>query len=107
VFVRLAPENLDGDLHIDVQSGVGDVTVYLPEKMRATIEATVERPAFEARRIFSDFPMSAIAPARIQGRVPPNPAGNIASLRSQTQLNGGGNRIRLHTSLGKIEIRKQ
>jgi DUF4097 and DUF4098 domain-containing protein YvlB len=105
IFVRMMPENFDGDLHVDIQSGVGDVTIYVPERLRASIEATVERPAFESRRIFSDFPMNAIAPGRLQPT--PGVTRNFAGLRSQTQLNGGGNRIRLHTSLGKIEIRKQ
>jgi DUF4097 and DUF4098 domain-containing protein YvlB len=105
VFIRMVPENLEGDLHMDVQSGVGDVIVYLPEKMKAMVEATVERPAFEARRIFSDFPMNSIAPGRVQG-LAPTPGRAYMPLRSQTLLNGGGNRVRLHTSLGKIEIRK-
>jgi hypothetical protein len=105
VFVRMQPENFDSDLHITVDSGVGDVTVYLPERMKATIEATVERPAFENRNIFSDFPMNALAPGRVRGLAPDT--GRFSPLRSQTLLNGGGNRVRLHTSLGKIEIRKQ
>jgi DUF4097 and DUF4098 domain-containing protein YvlB len=105
VFIRLMPENAEGDLHMDLQSGVGDVIVYLPERMKATIEATVERPAFEARRIFSDFPMNAIVPGRGQG-LAPGPGRLNSPLRSQTLLNGGGNRVKLHTSLGKIEIRK-
>jgi len=103
VVVRLAAENLDGDLHVDLQSGVGDVIIYLPQQMKATVDATVERPAFQSQHIVSDFPMN--APARPQGLVPPNRF--YAPSRSRTQLNGGGNQILLHTSLGKIEIRKQ
>jgi hypothetical protein len=97
----MVPENLQGDLHVDIQAGVGDITIYLPERLRATIDATVERPAFEAQRIFSDFPMNSIAP-RGRAGAPPAPGRNYAPLQRQTQLNGGGNRIRLHTSLGKI-----
>ena len=96
IFVKLAPDNLEGDLHVDLQSGIGDVTVYLPQRMKATVEATVERPAFSAQRIISDFPMNAIAPTR-----------RIRGTSSQTVINGGGNRINLHTSLGKIEIKRQ
>ena len=104
IVVKLLPENLDGDLHVNLQSGVGDVTIFLPQRMKASIEATVERPAFSAQRIISDFPMNAMTPPRSRGPVPNR---LYAPTSSQTLLNGGGNRITLHTSLGKIEIKKQ
>jgi hypothetical protein len=106
ISVKLMPDSLQGDLHVNLQSGVGDVMVYLPQRMKATVDATVERPAFEAQRIFSDFPMNSVAPGRFQG-LAPNPSRFYAPLRSQTLLNGGGNQVKLHTSLGRIEIRKQ
>lgn len=105
IVVKLVPENIEGDLHLDLETGVGDVTVFLPQRMKATIEATVERPAFEAQRIFSDFPVgAAVGAARRGSALAPR---TQAPARSQTILNGGGNSIKLHTSLGKIEIRKQ
>ncbi len=103
IIVRLVPDNVEGDLHMNLQSGIGDVTVFLPERMKATVEATVERPAFSAQRIISDFPMNAMTPPG-RGLVPNR---FYAPTRSQIMLNGGGNRITLHTSLGKIEIKKQ
>ncbi|PYS52878.1 MAG: hypothetical protein DMG13_14650 [Acidobacteria bacterium] len=105
IVVQLAPENMDGDLHVDLQSGVGDLTIYLPQRMKATIDATVDRPAFRSQHIVSDFPMNSAVPSRPQGLVPPNRF--YAPSRSRTLLNGGGNSVLLHTSLGKIEIRKQ
>jgi DUF4097 and DUF4098 domain-containing protein YvlB len=111
IVVRLMPENLNGALRVDLQTGIGDVTVFLPSAMKATVDATVERPAFEAQRIFSDFPMNTVPAARAanSGRrglgIAPNRL--QAPARSQTIVNGGGNPIKLHTSLGKIEIRKQ
>jgi len=104
IVVRLAPENPDGDLHVNLQSGVGDVTIYLPPRMKASVEATVERPAFSAQRIISDFPMNSGVPSAPRGLVPNK---FYAPTQSQTLINGGGNRIILHTSLGKIEIKKQ
>lgn len=103
IVVRLVPDNLDGDLHVDLQSGVGDVTIFLPQRMKASVEATIERPAISAQHVFSDFPMNAMTPPG-RGLVPNR---FYAPTRSQTALNGGGNRIILHTSLGKIEIKKQ
>jgi DUF4097 and DUF4098 domain-containing protein YvlB len=104
IVVRLTPDNPDGDLHVDLQSGIGDLTIFLPQRMKASIEATVERPAFSAQRIISDFPMNAGAAKTPRGLVPNK---FYAPTQSQTVINGGGNRIVLHTSLGKIEIKKQ
>jgi hypothetical protein len=104
IVVKMAPENLDGDLHVNLQTGVGDVTIFLPQRMKATVEATVERPAFSAQRILSDFPMNAATANTPKGIVPNK---FYAPTQSQLILNGGGNRIILHTSLGKIEIKKQ
>jgi DUF4097 and DUF4098 domain-containing protein YvlB len=104
IVVRMAPDNLDGDLHVNLQSGVGDVTIFLPQRMKASVEATVERPAFSAQRIISDFPMNSGAANAPRGLVPNK---FYAPTQSQTVINGGGNRIVLHTSLGKIEIKKQ
>jgi hypothetical protein len=104
IVVRLAPDNPDGDLHVNLQSGVGDVTISLPQRMKASIEATVERPAFSAQHIISDFPMNVGAANAPRGLVPNK---FYAPTQSQTVINGGGNRIILHTSLGKIEIKKQ
>jgi hypothetical protein len=101
IIVRLVPDNFDGDLHMDLQAGVGDVTVYIPQRMKASIDATIQRPAFQSQQIVSDFP---ITPVRPQGLIP-NPKYYTPS-RSESFLNGGGNKIVLHTSLGKITIRK-
>jgi DUF4097 and DUF4098 domain-containing protein YvlB len=104
IFVRLMPDNPDGDLHMDLQAGVGDITVYLPPRLRASIDATVQRPAFQSQQIFSEFPTT--PPSRPpQGLiVPPNRF--YSGTHSAFPLNGGGNNIVLHTSLGKISIRK-
>jgi DUF4097 and DUF4098 domain-containing protein YvlB len=113
IFVRMVPENLAGDLHMNLQSGGGDVTIYIPERMRATIDATIDRPALNATRIFSDFPVNGLASTAPAGRRPGTavessaPANRfMSSIHQQMMLEGGGNSIQLHTSLGKIEIFK-
>jgi DUF4097 and DUF4098 domain-containing protein YvlB len=106
IVVHLVPENIDGDLHMDLQAGIGDVTIYVPQRLKATIDATVQRPAFQAQQIISDFPMNGIAPGRsARGLIPNNRF--YAPTHSESLLNGGGNKITLHTSLGKITIRRQ
>jgi hypothetical protein len=102
ILVRMVPENIEGDLHMDLQAGTGDVTVYLPQRLRASIDATVQRPAFQSQQIISEFP---VIPARPQqGLIPNNKY--YAPTHSESALNGGGNHIVLHTALGKITIRK-
>jgi DUF4097 and DUF4098 domain-containing protein YvlB len=97
IFCRLMPANYADDLHVELQTGIGDITIYVPERMKATFDATVERPTF-SQRIYSDFPGSTISGNRIP---------SFAPVQSHFAANGGGNLVRLHTSLGKIEIRKQ
>jgi hypothetical protein len=101
IVVHMAPEDFDGDLHMDLQAGVGDVTVYVPPRLRASIDATVQRPAFQSQQIISDYPPVPKRPA--QGLVAPR---FYTPTHSESLLNGGGNKIVLHTSLGKITIRK-
>ena len=106
IVVHVIPDNIDGDLHMDLQAGIGDVTIYVPQRLKATIDATVQRPAFQAQQIISDFPMNGIAPGRpVRGLIPNNRF--FSPMHSQSLLNGGGNQIVLHTSLGKITIRRQ
>ena len=106
IVVHVIPENIDGDLHMDLQAGIGDVTIYIPPRIKATVDATVQRPAFQAQQIISDFPMSGIAPGRpVRGLIPNNRF--FSPTHSQSLLNGGGNQITLHTSLGKIIIHRQ
>jgi hypothetical protein len=102
IIVHLIPDNIDGDLHMDLQAGIGDVTVYLPQRLRASVDASVQRPAFQSQQIISEFPSAPTRPA--PGLIPTNRF--YTGSHSESLLNGGGNKIVLHTSLGKITIRK-
>jgi hypothetical protein len=101
IFVRLVPDDFDGDLHMNLQADVGDVTVYLPQRLRASVDATVQRAAFQGPQIFSDFPTIPSRPP--QGLIPNR---FYMATHSESVLNGGGNKIVLKTALGKITIRK-
>jgi len=98
IVVHVIPENIDGDLHMDLQAGIGDVTIYVPPRIKATIDATVQRPAFQAQQIISDFPMSGIAPGRpVRGMIPNNRF--FSPTHSQSLLNGGDRKsTRLNSS---------
>ena len=87
----------------NARTQTADITVYLPPRLRASIDATVQRPAFQSPGIFSEFPATPARPP--QGLiVPPNRF--YSGTHSESLLNGGGNKIVLHTALGKISIRK-
>ena len=104
IVCRLVPDSIDSDLHIDLKTEVGDILLFIPEALPATLEAVVERATLEGQRILSDFPLNALTPATTnRNRVLPR---LFAPLRSETTLNGGGNLIRARTSVGKIEIRR-
>ncbi len=105
IYCKLNPEKLEGDLHVDLQTGVGDITIWIPERLKANIDAIVERPAANGRRIITDFPMATANALASLPQVKPSVTSRFAQPdRQQFPLNGGGNPMRLHTSLGKIEI---
>lgn len=102
ILVHLLPENFDSDLHMNLQAGNGDVTVYLPSRLRASLDLTVEHPSFQSAPITNEFPS---APRRSpQTLIPENRY--YAPSHSESFLNGGGNKIVLHTMMGKLTIRK-
>ncbi|HEX4997827.1 MAG TPA: DUF4097 family beta strand repeat-containing protein, partial [Terriglobia bacterium] len=59
IFIRLDPDSYSGDLHVNIQTGNGTITFYLPETSRASIEAAVDKVAANARQpIVADFPIT-------------------------------------------------
>jgi hypothetical protein len=101
IVVRMVPDDFDGDLHMNLVADAGDVTVYLPQRLRASIDATVQRPAFQVQQIVSEFPT---VPARPPQGLIPNRF--QSGTHAAGLLNGGGNKIVLQTALGKITIRR-
>lgn len=76
-----------------LSTGAGDITVFIPSNMGVTIEAeTTETPG--GRPIISDFPG-----LRMTARRP--------SAVTSGKINGGGPRLRLSASGGRIEIRRK
>jgi hypothetical protein len=102
ILFRLVPEKLGGDLHIRADAGIGNITMYLPEKMKATVDAVIDKPALGAKKIFSDFPGSTLkAPLDVfKSLIPGGPE------KQGMTINGGGNTIKAHTSSGTIRILK-
>jgi hypothetical protein len=98
IFFRLQPTNYSGDLHVTAEAALGNITMYVPKAMKATIDAVIEKPPLNGKsRIFSpDFVLKAPGNA-IKGLLP-------GPDRQGATVNGGGNNIRVRTSSGTISI---
>jgi hypothetical protein len=110
IEVQLIPLSLDGDLHISLDTNSGNIRLVIPENMPADVDARVDRGVRFRQSIRSDFPLERVnsrpnLPAffpRLRRQLPR--AFTSTSIRSELILNGGGNRIQVHTSQGFIEI---
>jgi hypothetical protein len=101
IVVHMVPADMNGDLHMNLEAGAGNITVFLPQQIRASDEMIVAHPIFRAAQIFSDFPMF---PVRSLQGIGANNFNSAA--RAQSLINGGGNKILLHTWQGRISIQK-
>ena len=98
IFFRLSPTNFSGDLHVTAEAALGNITMYVPKAMKATIDAVIEKPPLNGKsRIFSDFGLKTPVSA-IKGLLPGGPD------RQGATVNGGGNNIKVRTSSGTINI---
>ena len=98
IFFSLVPTNLAGDLHVTAEAAFGNITIYVPKAMKATIDAVIEKPPLNGKgRIFSDFALKAPVNA-LMGLLPGGPE------RQGATVNGGGNNIKVRTSVGTISI---
>jgi len=114
IYLKLVPNKQSGQLHVNLDAGSGDIQLWLPNGMKANIQATGQ-----GSQIHADFPMVAQAPrGNLKGLpsaidpgivVPPGmtfAAPPSSFLTTQLgQRNGGGNPMRLRTTVGKIEIK--
>ncbi len=83
------------DTHVNLHSSGGSISVYLPEKVEATVSANLKITWSAVRdyKIYSDFPLS------IKGE-------ESESITAEGDINGGGDRIELQTTNGDIHIKK-
>lgn len=89
--------------HVNLQSSGGDITLYLPEKLPATITAILrlERGAWQDYDIYSDFPLTKSKESEGRDR-----KRRGEEIRSEGKINGGGDSILLETTNGNIKIKK-
>ena len=97
ITAELSP---DGKSNSDLNSGVGSITIYIPESAKTTIVATASdfkwgESAKDSDSIKSEFESNIITQIR---------KGN--TFESVYELNGGGSRIELNVGMGNINIKK-
>ena len=97
IKAKLVP---DGKSVSELNSGVGNITLYVPESAKVTIVATVNVPVWdddesELQNIESEF-----APTNV------NRYRNKKQIEATFKLNGGGSKIELNVAMGEIEINK-
>ncbi|MBI2505857.1 MAG: hypothetical protein HYW07_21800 [Candidatus Latescibacteria bacterium] len=95
IEAELALTDMAADAHCTLRTAGGNLTLYLPAALPATIDAQlrIERKVGRDYRIYSDFPIT------IQGE-------GTKLLTGKGEVNGGGNPIRLETTNGDIFIKK-
>lgn len=79
-----------------LSTSVGDVIVYLPADMKVTVKAVIDTAL--GHKIRSDFP-------EVKVTTEGNDWGP-KEISATGQINGGGPVLKLHTTLGNIEVRK-
>lgn len=105
IDVEVARTNRDLDTRCDLDTTEGDVTIYLPHDLPATIEAEGSSGGLVLSRlwrrdighIYSDFGMNK------------SELGVFFYIQSEanSDINGGGDRFRLSTDSGNIHIKKR
>jgi len=89
----------DGESVSELNTGVGNITLYVPESAKVTIVATAQVLMWddksELQNIKSEFATTTI-----------NRYGHRKQIEATFKLNGGGSLIELNVSMGEIKIKK-
>ena len=95
IDAELALTDMAADGHCTLTTAGGNLTLYLPAALPATIDAQlrIERKVGRDYRIYSDFPIT------IQGE-------GTKLITGRGEVNGGGNLMKLYTTNGDIYIKK-
>ena len=104
VEAEMTLTNFSKDHHVTLKSSGGNLKLYIPAKLPATIDATIKISGFSWHdyEISSDFPLTteSVKDSKSRRRK------RVETIHSQGKINGGGDLIKLETSNGNIEIKK-
>ena len=103
VEAKMTLKDFSKDHHVEMKSSGGNLTLYIPAKLPATISAviTVKGSSHRDYDIYSDFPLTSKRQTdkKKRGR-------REEVIRSEGKINGGGDLIQLETTNGNITIKK-
>ncbi|MBN1349611.1 hypothetical protein JXJ21_09395 [candidate division KSB1 bacterium] len=100
IEAKITLKDFSKDHHVSMKTTAGNLRLYLPENLPATIEASIAQDrGWSDYSIISDFPLSYSEEANKEGKTK---SWNI----SRGEINGGGDRISLETQNGDIRILK-
>jgi len=102
VKARMTLTDFSKDHHVTMSSTGGDLTLYIPEKLPATISAVInKRSTSREYTIYSDFPLTSKKETDEDSR-----RHRDEIIRKEGKINGGGDLIQLETTNGNIAIKK-
>lgn len=97
VEVEITLEDFTKPHAVELQTAGGEIALYIPEKLPATIVAEIKiRERWSDYNIYSDFPLT----------ISRDEENGTTILRARGDINGGGDAIDLRTVNGSIYIKK-
>ena len=104
VTVEITLTDFKVDHRTSLRTAGGEITLYIPEKLPATIRAEIEiTDRWEDYNIYSDFPLTS---ASETGSGESRRFRSRKFIRSEGEINGGGDIVELYTTDGNIHIKK-
>ncbi|MFQ5865059.1 MAG: DUF4097 domain-containing protein [bacterium] len=104
ISVEITLMDFKKDHRVDLRTAGGEITLYIPEKLPATILAEIEiSDRWEDYNIYSDFPLTSSEDSKREKR---RGRWGRRIIRSEGKINGGGDLIELYTTNGDIHIKK-
>ncbi|MEE4310872.1 MAG: DUF4097 family beta strand repeat-containing protein [candidate division KSB1 bacterium] len=102
IEAEMTDKAMSKDHHVELKSSGGDLTLYIPAKLNATINAEIKLHGSWGGRdsrydIVSDFDLK---------KEKSDKDSRDQYIRAQGKINGGGDLIYLHTNNGNIRIKK-
>jgi len=106
ISVEITLEDFKKNHYVDLRTAGGELVIYIPEKLPATIRAEIEiSDRWDDYNIYSDFPLTSTENTGEERRSSRRHR-RRRSIRSEGDINGGGDLIELYTVNGDIHIKK-
>ena len=106
ISVEITLEDFKKNHHVDLRTAGGELVIYIPEKLPATIRAEIEiSDRWDDYNIYSAFPLTSTENTGEERRSRRRHRSR-RSIRSEGDINGGGDLIELYTVNGDIHIKK-